>query len=219
MDVYAEVTTAEKTSGDDWSLEHVRNFTYGGGEIIDQNWTAARATISNLRHVWFYKESLAQFGPLQAIFGHTYIGFTFSDGTEYGFSIEARRHENELYDPFIKGTFGAYELIYLWGTLEDFQAFRQHYQNKTLERYSITMTQKESEQFLVACFDATNKNVKKPETYNTLTNQCTNELMKVFGKALPKRLSWHPYWHITGLSSHYLARRGLLDLASKEIIS
>ena len=216
MDDYARVSSVESVAPTAWRIKDVRNFTYGPRTVLKKQWVNAHVVPENLMHAWFYTASLALFGPFKTFLAHTYLGFSFSDGTELGLSLEARRHENEPYDPLFRGMFGGYELMYVWGTLDDFTSRRKIFENQVLERYVLTIPSRQLESILVTLFDETNEAKKHPQTYHTINAQCANELFKIFNQTLPQKIPWHPYWHITGLSPRLLARRGILDIASKE---
>lgn len=219
MDDYARVSGAEALSPALWRITDVRDFAYGPRVVLNTRWKTIEVRPHEIKNVWYYTASLALFGPLKTLLAHTFLGFSFSDGTELGLSLEARRHEHEPYDPLFRGIFGTYELMYVWGTLADFTARRRVFENQTLKRYPFTLPKIQLEEILMALFDATNRAGANPQTYHTVTAQCTNELVKIFNTTRAQKIPWHPYWHITGLSPRLLAQHGMLELASKEIIS
>ena len=216
---YRKVSVPQQSPDSTWTIEYVRDFLYAPDVVTNPEWRTLRVSTMNIERGWYYVASLPQFGPLKSLFAHTFIGFEWTNGIRLGLSIEARRHKNEPYDPFIRGMTGAYELTFLWGTLNDFENRRLKFQEQTLERYPLTVTkEKLAALFKTACRN-TNRTIEKPERYNTISNQCTNALMRLFNMEEARPIvPWHIHWHLTGLSPRLLAMHGLVDLSKKETL-
>ena len=216
---YREISIPRESSDGSWDIENVRDFSYAPTIVTNAEWKTVSVHASDVARGWFYVASLPQFGPFKSLFAHTFIGFEWQDGERLGLSVEARRHEDEPYDPFIRGMFGAYEMTYLWGTLDDFESRRLVFQEQTLERYPLTVTHEKLAALFIAACKNTSRTIEKPERYSTITNQCTNALMRLFNMEEGQPIvPWHIHWHLTGLSPRLLATHGLVDLSKKETL-
>lgn len=217
MDDYAFESAAAPLSDGAWCVAHVRDFSYGPHIITEQKWLQKIVEPDDVVSATYYAASLP-LGKFRELSGHTYIAFRFTSGEELVFSIEGRRRTGQKFHSF-HGLFGAYQLIYLWGTLKDFTIRNTIHEDVYLERYTFTLSKEYLAKLCIAALQATARAAGKNLPYNTVTAQCTNKLLEIFNEAKSGTLPWHPYWHFPGLSPRLLAKHGLLELASKEIIS
>ncbi len=216
---YAHTSTPVRLPNGLWSIEHVRDFSHNEKNETGERWVTCTLDPRTVTQVYFYTMSLAQLGVSKNLFVHTAFSFSFSDGTELIFSVEARRQKGESYDPFFKGLFGGYEMTYVYTTYNDLIAFRKVQRGQSLERYALLLPQKMKEGLVVASMERTvNVLGKEPEMYNSFSHQCTIVLLHVMNTVLEKKIPRHFYWHITGLSPRLLAKHGLLDLNKKETV-
>lgn len=167
---------------------------------------------------WFYVASLKNFGPLAGAFAHTAIGFSFKDGESLALSIEARRRENEPYDPFVRGMFGVYPISYIWSTQEDFEERRTVFLNTNLIKYPLTLPTSTLQKLVVSSLHHTARNLENPATYNSLSHQCNIALLSEMNNVFSEKIPWHLYWHITGLTPRLLEKQGVIDFSQGEEI-
>ena len=216
MDDYAYESNATRNTDGSWHLAHIRDFLYEGRTITKAQWTNIDVYPSAVESVSFFVASLP-LGVFRNLSGHTYISFHFKDDRDYVFSIEGRRRKGQPFST-INGMLGAYQLIYLWGTLSDFTERNTTYEDVHLERYDLLLSKNELKQLCEAALEETKHAYNKKLPYHTIWSQCTNKLLEVFNKALIKKLPWSLAWHFPGLSPRLLAKHGLVDLSKKETL-
>lgn len=214
---YANESSARKQSDGAWTVTHARDFSYGPNHsIADTRWIDMTINPETVVSASFFVASLP-LGMFRALSGHTYVSFHFKDGRDYVFSIEGRRRQGQPFKT-LDGMFGAYQLIYLWGTLADFTARNTIHENVHLERYALLLSKKELEKLCETALIEIEQAHGKKLPYHTIWSQCTNKLLKVFNKALTKKLPWSLAWHFPGLSPRLLAKHHLVELSEKEVL-
>lgn len=216
MDDYARESVVSPLQDGSWRIENVRDFSYGSHVITKQEWLEKIIKPDNVVSATYYAASLP-LGKFRELSGHTYIAFRLANGEELVFSIEGRRRTGQKFHS-IQGLFGAYQLIYLWGTLNDFTVRNTIHEDVHLERYAFTLSKEYLAKLCTAALQATAHAAGRNLPYNTVTAQCTNKLLELFNHAESGTLLWHPYWHFPGLSPRLFAQHGMLDLASKETL-
>lgn len=203
------IVTADRVT-----LTNVRNWNHSTSSVLSQDWIdTVEIDPYEIEKVWF---GLSSFSSIAA-FGHTFLSFELRDGSAYTLSIEARREAGEEYS-FTKGLIRQYDLLYGWGTERDYVGVRTFLLKQSVELYPLHLTPAESAAVFVALAQETHQVASNPRFYNTLTSNCTNELVKVINQKYPDSLPYHISHNLPGLSIAYLQKQGLIDKNTERTI-
>ena len=101
------------------TVEHERDFQWSADGSSSPAYIESSFDVRRLEHVWCVEEPFTM-APFYAFKGvaHTYFVFDFENQPPVAISVEARRQRDETYD-VVRGSFNAYELIYIWATEQD----------------------------------------------------------------------------------------------------
>lgn len=159
-------------AGDAVTIEDVRNFSYHSATDYDARYETRRYDLSQLDSLWFAVE---RFGDAPAI-AHTFLSFGFGD--EYvAISVEIRKERGETYSP-LKGMLRRYELMYVIGDERDVIGLRTNYRRDPVYLYPARATPQQMRQIFVQMLARANRLAREPEFYNTLTNNCTSNIVR-----------------------------------------
>jgi hypothetical protein len=159
-------------AGDKVTIENVRNFSYKSTSEYVPRYETRSYDLSKLDAVWFIVE---RFGDAPAI-AHTFLSFGF--GGEYlAISVEIRKELGESYSP-LKGLLRHYELMYVIADERDVIGLRTHYRRDPLYMYPVNTTPDKIRRLFVEMLERSNKLAAEPEFYNTLTNNCTTNIVR-----------------------------------------
>jgi hypothetical protein len=141
---------------------------------------------------------------------HAFVSFGFEDGEYLAISVEARREEDETYG-VLKGLLRRYELIYVIGTEHDLIGRRALYDGGDVFLYPIRATPQAVQAMLTGMLRRANALHAKPEWYNTITNNCTLNLVHHVNAIAPGRIpsSWRIV--LPGYSDEVIYNLGLID--------
>jgi hypothetical protein len=136
-----------------------------------------------------------QDAPLLA---HTMFSFALADGRQLVASVEARLERGETYSA-VAGAARRFELIYVLGDEQDLLGLRGEVRRDDVYIYRSIATPGESAKVLRDVLERANGLVAQPEFYDSLTNNCTSNLVDHINDlrpgsipdALRKRLPGH----------------------------
>jgi len=197
----AAVLASATIDGNQVTLHNVRNFDNRSSSDFTVRYDERTYDLDTLETVDFL---ISYFGLRQI--AHTFVSFGFSDGRHLGVSIEIRKEKGESFEP-LKGLFKQYELIYVVGDERDLIGSRTNFRNEDVYVYQ-TFTSAENVRILFLDYiRRINRLVEHPEFYNTLTSNCTTNIID--------HSNTHPPYHnfstdllLNGYSDSYAYRRG-----------
>ncbi len=143
---------------------------------------------------------------------HIMVSFGFSGEDFIAVSIETRRERNESYST-IAGFFKQYELFYVVADERDLIRLRTNYRKNPPEDvyvYRTSAPPANARRLFLDYVKKINSLAKRPEFYNTLTTNCTTNILthtRVNPGSLP--LSWKVL--LSGYAPQYAYERGRLD--------
>ena len=211
--MHEHVSRVALLSDGQWHITHIRDFIFTSDAPPVYRWSERTIDTSQITTAHFYRFPLEQFGKMRWLFAHTCIGFSFNDGTDLLYSIEVRQKADEEYHPG-----GNSENVRMFATLNYFRGFRHMVRKRGFSRYHILLPQSEVAGLLEACLEDAHDAYGKFNHYHAITNQCTTALIRAMNRGLKKPIPWHPGLHLTGLTHHVIAKRGLINLAQKETL-
>jgi len=118
---------------------------------------------------------------------HTFLIFGFEDGQRVAISVEVRREKGESYSPLL-GLFRQCELMYVIADERDLILLRTKYRGDRVFLYPIRATPERIRDMFVSMLRRANQLREQPEFYNTLTNNCTSNLLKHFNHVNERKL-------------------------------
>lgn len=205
-------------------------------EVFDpQNyqWKNFKVDISKIKDVYFVKKP---FTP-EFIAAHSMLLFKFEKGgvindrgqetDSFVLSIEAYLREGESYS-LIDGMKNKFNIIWLFATWKDYSYRTMLYDmdSRSLILYNVNLSDKQKKELLEYAIIQASVN-RAGEYYNTLTNNCTNNLVILINKTLPQNQRiklWEiPYLvynvraTMPNLVIDYLQGKGILGSEFKKI--
>lgn len=165
------LATAE-FSGDTVRVRNVRNAHYRSTTDFDVHWEDRSYDLRRLESVWFVVEPFADWrGP-----AHTFLSFGFGDGEYIAISAEIRKEQGESFSP-PRGLLRQYELAYIVGDERDLIGLRANHRQDDVHLYPMRATPEAARALFVAMLERANALARQPEFYNTVTNNCTSNIV------------------------------------------
>jgi len=141
---------------------------------------------------------------------HTFISFGFEGGDYVGVSVEVRLEKGESYDPAI-GLLSQFELIYVVADERDLIRVRTEYRNVDVLMYRTTATPEMARKLFVDVMQRVNQLHDQPEFYDTLSNNCTTNIVRHINTLAPGRVPYDYRVLLPGYSDSLAYELGLID--------
>jgi hypothetical protein len=152
---------------------NVRHCTYRTSTDYDVRWYDKVVDLDKLRMVDFV---MVPFGDVPGI-AHTMVSFGF-DGQDYlGVSVEVRRRVGESYNPIV-GLTNYYPVHYVFADEQDLIGRRAIHDKNDVYVYRANATAEQGRAMFIDMCERANSLSITPEYYNTLTNNCTTNLVR-----------------------------------------
>jgi len=188
-------------------IQGFRDFAWTSATDFRPEWGIRRYTLDDIRTAWYVLVPLSTRwrGP-----AHAFVSFGFADGEYVAISVEARREEGETYG-VLKGLLRRFELIYVVGSERDLIGRRAVYDGSDVFLYPIRATPEAVRAMFTGMLERTNELHAEPEWYNTITNNCTLNLVHHVNAIAPGRIpsSWRIV--LPGYSDEVIYGLGLID--------
>ena len=168
--------------GDKVTIDKVRNFTYRSTDDYTPAYEKRTYDLAKLDSVWFIVE---HFGDAPAI-AHTFVSFGF--GGEYvAISVEIRKERGEVYSP-LKGLLRQYELMYVVADERDVIGLRTNFRRDPVYLYPVKSTPEQKRRMFLDMVARANRLAVEPEFYNSLTNNCTSNIVSHVNTLAPRSI-------------------------------
>ncbi|MCI0358979.1 MAG: DUF4105 domain-containing protein, partial [Planctomycetaceae bacterium] len=141
---------------------------------------------------------------------HTLLSFGFANGDYVGVSVEVRLERGESYSPTL-GLFGQFELIYVVADERDLIRVRTEYRNVDVLVYRTKATPDQARRLLVDVMRRVNKLHDQPEYYDTLTNNCTTNIVRHINTLAPDSIPTDYRVLLPGFADNLAYELGLID--------
>jgi hypothetical protein len=167
--VLPEVTTNSNLV----SVKNVRNFAYASTSAYDVRYYDKGYNLDDLKGLWFVVEPFE--GGVDA--AHTFLSFEFENDIFLSASIEIRKEVGESFSP-VQGILNKYELMYVLADEEDVIDLRANHRKDEVYLYKVKVEDEEKlKELFLSMMARTQKLSSTPEFYNTLTNNCTTNIV------------------------------------------
>jgi hypothetical protein len=190
-------------------IEGVRNFRWTSDRDSEPAWEDREYDLDRVATAWYVLVPLTRKwrGP-----AHALVTFGFDDGQYLAISVEARREVKESYG-VLKGLLRRFELIYVIGDERDLIGRRAVFDGVDVFLYPIRADRASIGAVLRAMLERANSIRERPEFYNSVTNNCTLNLVRHVNQLVPGRIpgSWRIV--LPGYSDEVIHRLGLIDSA------
>jgi hypothetical protein len=140
---------------------------------------------------------------------HTFLIFGFEDGQRVAISVEVRREKGESYSPLL-GLFRQCELMYVIADERDLILLRTKYRNDRVFLYPIRASPERIRDMFLSMLRRANQLTEHPEFYNSLTNNCTSNLLKHFNHVNDRQLPANLKILFPGYSDQLIYDLGLI---------
>jgi len=193
--------------GDSVYVSHLRNFSYTAEEAFTPVYDDRRYDLKNLESVWFIVTPFSKRwrGP-----AHTFVSFGFADSQYVAISVEARREPGETYGP-LTGLFRQFELIYVVGDERDLIGSRAVYGGYDVYVYPIRASRERIRELFLEMLARSNALATRPEFYNTLTNNCTSNVVDHVNHIVPRAVPHGIKTILPGYADEVAYSLGLID--------
>lgn len=159
------------------TFHDMRDFRYRSTTDWDAAWSSGTYDAKDLTGAWFIVE------PFSGFFGaaHTMVSFGFADGRYVVFSVEIRREKGETFSA-LGGLFRQFELVYVVGDERDLVQLRSNHRRDDVYLYPVKASKERIADFFMDMVARMNALHARPEFYDSLSNNCTTNLVRHFEK-------------------------------------
>jgi hypothetical protein len=192
--------------GDQVTVHNVRDFVYRNDDEFVVNYRDEQFDLDEIETVDFL---VVPFNNAPSL-AHTMLSFGLRDGRHLGISVEARLEEGETYSP-IAGAMRQYELIYVIATERDLIGRRTSHRSVDVYLYPTKATTEQARALFVDVMERANKLASEPEYYDTITNNCTSNIVRHINRLQPGRIPFDFRVFLPGYSDQLAHDLGLLD--------
>jgi uncharacterized protein DUF4105 len=192
--------------GDRVRLRHVRNaqfFTYRDCIVDYYDKTYDLAKINGVDFI------VIPFAENRAI-AHTLLSFGFEGGDYVGVSVEVRLEKGESYSTSA-GMFNQFELMYVVADERDLLPVRPEFRHVDVLLYHTTATPAQSRALFLDVMKRVNELHDHPEFYNTLTNNCTTNIVRHINTLAPGEIQYDYRVLLPGYADELAYELGLID--------
>ena len=203
---HAVLAHADIRSDSVW-IHNVRNFSYATDAAFTPRYEERAYDLSKLESVWFIVTPFSRKwrGP-----AHTFVSFGFADSQFVSISVEARREPGEQY-AVLTGLFRRFELIYVVGDERDLIGSRTAFADYDVYLYPVHAPRDKIRQLFVEMLERTNGLRTSPEFYNTVTNNCTSNVVAHVNSVAPGKVPHGLKTILPGYSDEVAYSLGLID--------
>lgn len=188
-------------------VKGIRNFGYEAPARFTPAYYDRSFDLGKLTSAWFVLTPFSERwrGP-----AHSFVSFGFADSQFVAISVEARREQGETYDA-LTGLLKRFELLYVIGDERDLIGSRARFDETPVYVYPIRARPERIRQVFVEMLQRANGLGSNPEFYNTLTNNCTSNVVRHVNDVAPRRVPGGIKTILPGYTDDVAHRLGLID--------
>ena len=180
----AVLPVVEFVDEDSVHIKNVRNFIYSSTTEYVVQYYDTTVDISTLSTVDYIVEPFGDIGA-----AHTFVSFGFSDGQRIAISVEIRKEKGESFSPW-KGLLRQYELMYVIADERDVINLRANHRNHDVYVYPTTAMPDQAAALFRSMLSRAELLTTKPEFYNTLTSNCTTNIVSHINEIGEREILW-----------------------------
>ncbi len=141
---------------------------------------------------------------------HTMLSFGFGEQGYLAVSVEARLQEGQSYSP-IRGMLRQYEIMYVLADERDVIPLRTQHRQADVYVYRTRANREQARMLLLDVLARVNQLAVEPEFYDTLTNNCTTNIVQHVNRVFPSRVPMHIGVLLPGYADRLAYDLGLLE--------
>ena len=190
-------------------VHNIRNNRYESPHRYAVRYYDRTFDLDSLESAWFVVE------PFSGVPGpaHTFVSFGFADSQFVAVSVEARREPPEHY-AVLTGLFKRFELIYVIGDERDLIGSRAvHGGGYDVYVYPVRASREKIRALFVDMMRRADALREAPEFYNTVTNNCTSNVVAHVNRITPRKVPTGPKTVFPGYADEVAHSLGLIDQA------
>jgi hypothetical protein len=210
------VLPSAELRGDVVDVHNVRDCSYVTADDYVVNYYDKTFRLADLDSVDFivvpFKDS-PQLAHTMLSFGFRRRGSTASatnDRDYLAVSVEIRKERGESFD-VVRGALRQYEIMYVLADERDVIDLRANYRRDDVFIYRALAGREKVRELFVDVMDRVNHLAERPEFYNTVTNNCTTNIVRHINRLSPHRVPWDHRILLPGASDRLAYDLGLLD--------
>src|SRR5690606_3335397 len=109
------------------------------------------------------------------------------------------------------GSARQYEIMYVVADERDVIQLRANHRDEDVYRYRTTATPEQAQLLFVDVMQRTNELATHPEFYDTITNNCTTNIVRHVNRIQPNRLAYDWRVLLPGYSDQLAYQQGLIE--------
>jgi hypothetical protein len=187
------------------TIQSVRNTAYRSS---DDYTTAHNDRTFDLRRIQSVDFVVVPFKSVKAAV-HTFLSFGFEGGERVAISVEVRRERAESYSP-LRGLLRQCELMYVIADERDVILLRTKHRSDRVYLYPIKTSREKIRKMFVSMLRRANQLRTQPEFYNTLTNNCSSNILQHFNHVNDRKLPANLKVLFPGYSDQLIYDLGLI---------
>ena len=174
------------------TVNGLRDFRYRSETDFDPRWATRTFDLGQLEHVDFF---FNYWGVPEV--AHLITSFVFKDQPPLAVSIELRAEAGEP-NTLLRGFFKQYELHYLWADERDLIPLHANCRREQVMLHRSSLTPDQGGRLLLDMAQRSNALEEDPVFYNTLTDNCTNVIVRHVDRAQGRVVPWYRQRLLTG---------------------
>ena len=143
------------------------------------------------------------------LIAHTMLSFGLTDGSYITLSAEIRTERGEEYSPIL-GISNQFEITYVIADERDLIRLRTRHRDADVYLYPTVATPEQSQTLFMDVMTRANQLADRPEFYDTIMNNCTNNIVRHVNQISPNRVPISLEVLFPGMSDRYAYNLGLL---------
>lgn len=192
--------------GDEAIVRNIRHCVYESDSDYVVNYYDKKFDLRKARSVDFI---IVPFKGTPSL-AHTMLSFGFTDGEHVVLSAEARLEKGEKYSPIL-GELRQYELMYVLADERDAILRRTKHRDSEVYVYRTIASPEQSRELFLDVLQRVNELAEVPEFYDTLSNNCTTNIVRHLNRLKPGRVPYDVRALLPGFSDGLAYELGLLD--------
>ena len=192
--------------GNTVTIQYVRNTEYRSAEDYTTAYSDRALDLSRIQSVDFV---VVPFQSFRAA-AHTFVIFGFEGGERVAISVEVRRERGESFSP-LRGLLRQTELMYVIADERDVILLRTKHRKDRVYLYPIRASRERIRDMFVSMLHRANQLRTQPEFYNTLTNNCSSNILRHFNHVNERKLPANLKVLFPGYSDQLVYDLGLID--------
>ena len=193
-------------SGSTIQLKNLRDFDYTSTSEYTMNYYNQTIQMDQLESLYYIIEPFSQYDwP-----AHTMFSFWLENGQYIVISAEIRKEKWESFHP-LKWLTRQYEIVYMIWSEEDFVKLRANYRKDDVIMYPINTSKDKIQQLFISMLERADWLSKKPEFYNTITQNCTTSILDHVNQLREEKIPWSIEALLPSHSDAVIYDLGLID--------